>query len=100
MSLNVQLSVTVKITIAAEPLDINASEHKIRMNFSFKYFCLIRCEGFLCGFEKVTECSTTEDCLTKDLCSSDKPCDCVNDACVAPWWVLDDQRNCRNDKVS
>jgi len=57
-----------------------------------------KCEDFLCGFEKVTECSTTQDCFTKDLCSSDKPCDCVNDACVAPWWVLDDQRNCRSDQ--
>ena len=100
MSLNVQLSVTAKIAHAVKPLDINASKVIKQTCVVYKSFCSIRCENFLCGSEKVTECSTTEDCLTKDLCSSDKPCDCVNDACVAPWWVLDDQRNCRSDQVS
>lgn len=38
--------------------------------------------------------------FSSELCSSDKPCDCVNEDCVAPWWVLDDQRNCRTDQVS
>merc|ERR1711862_1071820 len=57
-----------------------------------------KCENFLCGFEKVNECRATQDCLDKELCSSDKPCDCVNEDCVAPWWVLDDQRNCRTDQ--
>ena len=55
------------MTIVAELLDINASKFKSSAYIhltSFKWF-LFRCENFLCGYEKVNECSTIKDCWNK-----------------------------------
>jgi len=58
-----------------------------------------RCDGSICQFEeKPKECNSISDCVNSGKCTSDKPCDCVNNYCTKPWWVQynNENLNCRS----
>jgi len=78
---------------------VDADCEDFHCNDVLGYQC--RCDGSMCQFEqKPTECKTISDCVDKELCSADKPCDCVQEFCTLPWWLKskEDELNCRTDQ--
>jgi len=53
---------------------------------SLGYHC--KCQNGQCNRVKLPpQCTGIEECIQKNLCKSNQPCECLHDYCKTPWYV-------------